>query len=510
MAEKSNRFSAADELPSLGVGITYSSVVEPLIRRHASVFDVVEVEPQTTWLPTSDPKNPYRIADGTLDHLAALPGRKLVHSIGTPVGGSVRPDPAQLKLLRKIIERFDSPYISDHLSFNKTPEFATGFFLPPRQTPEGVEIVVRSIQDLQESLPVPVAVETGVNYLRPRPDELPDGGFVASVVEGADCGLLLDLHNIFCNALNGRQPVGDFLSQLPLDRVWEIHLAGGMEMDGFWLDAHSGAIPDPLFDIAKDVVASLPNLKAIIFEIFPSFVSSVGDDVILAQVERLHDLWDIRSTAPETPPRVSRPVNADTLRPGSSRDLSQPGTVSATWERALGGLVIGRPGSEEDLMTRELSEDPGIEIINKMICEFRASMVVGVLRLTSRLMMLALGPDVFRVVLADFWSKSPPELFASEEAREFAVYLRDLDLRVPQLAKVLEFELAVLETMVDETARVVTFDFDPLPLLRALAEGRLPDAPGSVGRFEIEVTPDGPVAASGLDLDAVQQAFPYH
>jgi len=54
---------------------------------------------------------------------------------------------------------------------------------------------------------VPIAIETAVNYLRPRADELGDGEFVAAVAERADCGILLDLHNIYCNALNGRQSV---------------------------------------------------------------------------------------------------------------------------------------------------------------------------------------------------------------------------------------------------------------------------------------------------------------
>src|SRR5262249_35407372 len=122
----------------------------------------------------------------------------------------------------------------------------------------------------------------------------PDGVFVGAVVESADCGILLDLHNAFANAVNGRQSVEDFLFQLPLDRVWEIHIAGGFVLEGFWLDAHSGAIPDPLLEIAKRVIPTLPNLKAIIFEIFPSFVPVVGSDLIRTQIEKLHELWSLR------------------------------------------------------------------------------------------------------------------------------------------------------------------------------------------------------------------------
>src|SRR5258708_27284918 len=280
------------QLPALGVGITYSLNIEPLLRQYPNLFDVVEIEPQTMWLETKNSSEPYRVSEQIMDHLCTLPGRKIVHSIGTPVGGTVRPQPEQLDLLHKVIVQLDAPWASDHLSFNSTPEFKTGFFLPPRQTPEGIATVAVSIRDLQQALPVPVAVEPGVNYLRPRPDEMPDGEFVASVVETADCGLLLDLHNIFTNALNSRQPVDEFLSQIPLERVWEIHLAGGMEFGGFWLDSHSGAMSDALVELAKQVVPMLPNLKAIIFEIFPAFVASVGLESVRMQIEQLHGLWE--------------------------------------------------------------------------------------------------------------------------------------------------------------------------------------------------------------------------
>jgi len=488
------------ELPELGVGITWSSAVEPVLDQHPDLFDVVEFEPQTTWVKPHDGSEPFRVPDAILDHFKQLPGRKLVHSIGVPVGGTVRPSSQQLALLRHTIQNLSSPWASEHLGFNATHQFCTGFFLPPRQTQEGVETVATSIRDLQNALPVPIAVETGVNYLRQRFDEMPDGVFVAAVVESADCGILLDLHNVFANAVNGRQSVEDFLSQLPLDLVWEIHLAGGFELEGFWLDAHSGAIPDPLLKIAKRVIPTLPNLKAIIFEIFPSFVPVVGSDLIRTQIEKLHELWNLRRRTrhDRLPAQRCTPVH-----------LVSDDPISPTvWEEVLGALVIGRSPAHDQ--ARELATDPGVSIVSRLICEFRASMIVSVLRLTSRLMMLALGPDVFRTILEDFWSKTPPLQFASAEAAAFADYLESLDIKVPRLAIVLEFERAVLATLIDDQSRIVTFDFDPLPLLRALAEGRLPNITGRPGNFEIEVTADNVTNVTGFGIDSIQQTVPYH
>jgi hypothetical protein len=65
-----------------------------------------------------------------LEHLASLPGRKLVHSVGTPVGGSMRAHEAQLPLLREAVRALQAPWASEHLSFNLTRDFFTGFFFP--------------------------------------------------------------------------------------------------------------------------------------------------------------------------------------------------------------------------------------------------------------------------------------------------------------------------------------------------------------------------------------------
>jgi uncharacterized protein len=200
---------------------------------------------------------------------------------------------------------------------------------------------------------------------RRGPDAAVRGAFVAAVVRSADCGLLLDMHNVFTNALNGRQPVDEFLDSIPLDRVWEVHLAGGVELDGFWLDAHSGAIPDALFAVCESVVPRLPNVAAIVFEIFPSFVPQVGLELVRAQVERLHELWALRR--PEPAPPAPRPI-ALSLEHSDSGDVLPP----RAWERALGRLVIGRgaDGSADGA----LADDPGVRIVEGLMQEFRASM----------------------------------------------------------------------------------------------------------------------------------------
>jgi uncharacterized protein (UPF0276 family) len=490
-----------EDLPELGVGMVYFAGLEPLLEAHPGVVDLLEIEPQTTWLERPNRPGEILVQPEVEAHLAQLPYRKLVHSVGTPVGGSVPGIEMQLPLLRDCVKRWNAPWASEHLAFNLTPDFFTGFFLPPRQTDAGIDVYVPAIRRLADAVKVPFAFETGVNYLRPRADEIPDGAFIAEVAQEAECGILLDLHNIYANEWNGRQKVRDFLQQIPLDRVWEMHVAGGFELDGYWLDAHSGAMPDAMVALAREIIPHLPNLKAIVFEVFTSFLPRFGLDAVRDEMEKVRSLWELRRPAI---PSLTR----TTATPHNRKRERESQVEVAEWESALGGLAIGQ--QPKGAVAIELASDKGVELMRGLIHEFRASMVVGVYRLSCRMMMLVLTPDVFRAILEDFWKHHPPHQYAAAEADSFMNYLRGKNIHWPQLAKVIEFEKAAMEVVLNGEPRVVKFEADPFPLLRALAEGRLPEGVPQIGDFEIELKPDGPITVTGIDMEQIRGAFPFH
>ena len=125
-------------------------------------------------------------------------------------------------------------------------------------------------------------------------------------------------------------------------------------------------------------------------------------------------------------------------------------------------------------------------MVQGLVREFRASMVVAVFRLTSRLLMLALGPDVVSRASGGLLveNAATPD-YAGTEAEAFGQYLAALPLRLPQLKSILAFERAALETMRDGASRVVRFNVDPLPMLRALVDGILLENPGTPGECRI-------------------------
>lgn len=477
----------------------YFPGLEPVIEEHASLVTVLEVEPQTLWLhrPTGD--RPFALDEAAAARLEALPGARLVHSVGTPVGGSRGPEMDQVDLLASLVERWAAPWASEHLAFNRATgpegEFSTGFFLAPRLTEEGAEAAAETIRKMAERLPVPLAVETGVNYLKPREDELEDGEFLRAVMKRAGCGLLLDLHNVWANERNGRQPVARLLEQLPLESVWEVHMAGGFEHHGYWLDAHSGGIPAALLDVARMVLPRLPNVRALLFEVVPSAMHEFGVDGVRRQLEWLWELWEARGTV------LDPTVAAHPVASGSESRPTNPAVVTVRaspspreWEETLGALVVGRPVA--GWLAEELSADPAVTLLRDLIFELRASALVGTLKLTCRLLLLGLGEEGFRGLLADYADRVTPRLFASDEAEAFGHFLSGAHPDVTYLQEVLAFELAVIATLVDGTPRRIRFGFEPISVLRALGEGRAPGPPAP-GLFDIEVTGD----ESAGDLD---------
>jgi uncharacterized protein (UPF0276 family) len=480
---------------SLGVGVICIPKLEPLIEAAADLIDVIEVEPQTLWRRAEGAVEQYRVDANRLVRIKGLPGRKILHGVGFPIGSVRPPSAAQLPPLREMIDALAPPWMSEHLAFNRAAYegrlVETGFLLPPRQTPAGVDAAVASIRSIASALAIPFAIENGPSYLAPRSDEMTEGACVAEIVERADCGLVLDLHNAWASHRNGRQPIDAFLAQIPLDRVWEIHLAGGMDYRGYWIDAHCGDIADEVIEVAKDVIPDLANLKALIFELTSSFVDRVDPMTVRRALEQLRALWERRRPTPMAP------IPRD--RPGEGR-RDDTGPTPQEWEDTLGALVIGRAAEGE--LARTITADPGLDIYRYLVGEFRASTMIGVLPFSGRLLLITLGAERLEALLADFWRQSPPEAFGSREARRFAEYLTKLDLGVPLLAELLAYDMALVAAFTEGTSQSVRFRHDPRPILSALAAHRAPQ-PGVEADHAAEVTPDG-IAFYALETRTVE------
>jgi uncharacterized protein (UPF0276 family) len=284
-------------LARLGVGAVYWPPLHNLFEENRDLIQVAEAEPSSFWIKAPGAAGAVRSNPEALDRIAALPQAKLLHGVGYPVGGTCCDQEEPVAELRRWARQLDVPWTSEHLSFNETEAGAAGFLLPPCQSEAGVDLAAANIRRRASLLDRPFAFETGVNYLPVQPGEMADGDFFAAVAEAADCHILLDLHNLWANERNGRGRVRDVVAALPLDRICEIHLAGGLVKDGYWLDAHSGPVPPELLALAAEIMPDLPAVGAILFELAPQHLGNVAAADFLGQIEALHLLWERRGSA---------------------------------------------------------------------------------------------------------------------------------------------------------------------------------------------------------------------
>jgi len=477
-------------LPELGVGVVFFQGVEPFIKQHADLVDVIEVEAQTFWYGL-DEETGYRLNDAALDHLASWQQPKIIHGVAFPVGSCRAPDPRHAPFLVETIERIGARWASEHLSFNSACNedgpFGAGFLLPPLQTEAGAEAAAETIRHVAAQLSVPFGFETGVSYLRSARDELSDGSFFGRVANKADCGILLDIHNLYCNERNGRQNAMAALAEMPLDRVWEVHVAGGRLYRNYWVDAHSGTSPPEMFELAREVISRLPNLKAIIFEMLPEFAYRLDDAAFRAQLETMHELWALRGTKVGQPfPQAATVVEAEE----STLDLSR--VTPEDWEDTLGALTIGRQPRaplEESALARRLEADPGLAVYRDMAASARAGIIADALKLTMRAIILQKGEPFFGELMRRFWTEQPPCIFASVEAEAFAAFLERQRLEMPFVYDALRLERASMRVRTHGSAQKARLRCEPAALVRALGAGRLPEGQGA-RVYELELTPD--------------------
>ncbi|MEO7779278.1 MAG: DUF692 family multinuclear iron-containing protein, partial [Fibrobacteria bacterium] len=314
----------------LGVGMVWAPGIEPLLEPGMDLIDVVEIEPQLYRGYVPGEARPCRMQDGILPHLAGLGKPVLVHGMGGAAG---------------ITESIKPAWVSGHLGFlteaGRDERYFTGMMLPPLQTPEGVQSAVRHLRAATQGFDFPFALETQVNHMQSRCSTLGDGDFLARVVRGADCGILLDLGNILANEKNGRQPVEEYLASLPLDRVWEAHLGG------------TGPLSDELLALTESVLPRLRNLKALILEVTPNRVPGGSIEWLARQLELMRKLWDGRGK--RGPGLRASPLPASTLK-------ALPGGLPITpalWERALGEWTA--LGHGKGALFEHLRGDRGME-----------------------------------------------------------------------------------------------------------------------------------------------------
>ena len=292
------RRERAHRLPALGVGVSFQPSLLPFFEAHAAAFDFVEIIPDTLWVDTGE-SGPDRYREDEEAHrvLTELLGSKplVAHSIGLSIGSAEQLDVAHVAQIARWQERYGFPWHSDHLSFNRLEQpsghsLDVGLTMPIPYDQSVLDLIADRTDYVLAAVPVPFLLENNVYYFEIPEQEMSEPEFLNALAARTGCGLLLDVHNVYVNARNHGFDARDFFAALDLGHVVELHLAGGLEVDGTYLDAHAGRCPEPVWELAAEIVPAAPHLRAIVFEVLDSHYPDLGPDALVGELARAREL----------------------------------------------------------------------------------------------------------------------------------------------------------------------------------------------------------------------------
>lgn len=281
---------------ALGVGLLHQPVLDDLLHSSAWPADYLEVIPDTLWRDAGRGSSPrFAVDDDVRRRLERVRDRMpvLLHGIGLSIGSAEPLDEEYVEQLASWARWLDCPWVSEHLAYCTTVEEGAsvnvGLTLPVALEQATVDLVGPRVAGLRERLERPLLLENNVYYFATPGEELDEPEVLGRLCADWGAGVLLDLHNLLVNVRNGVMDAEAYLADLDLSAVREIHVAGGMEVDGFYVDAHSGAPPPEVWDLLDAVVPRCPELGGVTFELLGSWFSDVGADGVRAVVDRARE-----------------------------------------------------------------------------------------------------------------------------------------------------------------------------------------------------------------------------
>ncbi|MEJ2620303.1 MAG: DUF692 domain-containing protein [Candidatus Thiodiazotropha sp.] len=149
-----------------------------------------------------------------------------LHSVGTSLGSHQPLDREHLKQLKLLVDRFEPGLVSEHLSWSHGYEWYTHDLMPLVYTEESLQNMVEHIDQVQNYLQRRILIENPSSYLQFKASEMPEQVFFVEAAKRSGAGLLVDVNNVFVSCSNHSWDIGEYLAEIPVFLVGEIHLSG--------------------------------------------------------------------------------------------------------------------------------------------------------------------------------------------------------------------------------------------------------------------------------------------
>lgn len=173
----------------------------------------------------------------------------VMHGVSMSLGSTDPLNKDYFNDLKKLIDRVQPAWISDHICWTGVNHKNMHDLLPLPLTLESADHLADRVAEAQDILGQQILLENSSTYLTFKSDDMTEWDYINHVVDKADCHLLLDVNNVYVSSFNhGFDPL-EYLQAMPVERVYQHHLAGHSNEGNIIIDTHDHDVIDPVWDL---------------------------------------------------------------------------------------------------------------------------------------------------------------------------------------------------------------------------------------------------------------------
>jgi uncharacterized protein (UPF0276 family) len=267
-------------LPKLGIGIGFREQFRADLFLHQTEIDFLEI--------TAD--HYFDASTRKLEELELLKQHfpLIPHGLNLSLGSAEGIDENYLEKFARLVETVRPAWFSDHICFTRSGGKEIGHLAPVPFTNEAVKIFIKNISRVKARINTPLILENITSAIRFPSPEMSESEFIRRILEETDCGLLLDITNLYINSKNFGFEWREFLDELPTGRIVQLHFVGAHKYNNRLVDAHAHKTDAEIWDVFREV-CSRANVKGAILERdenFPPFAE------ILEEIETARSLLE--------------------------------------------------------------------------------------------------------------------------------------------------------------------------------------------------------------------------
>jgi len=233
--------NAIQQLPDLGLGLGLRHQHIPYILQHWPEVDWFELISEN-YLNTQGKHRYY------LDQIAEQ-YPVVMHGVSLSIGSTAPLDMNYLRQLKQLAGELQPAWVSDHLCWTGVLGLNTHDLLPVPLTEESLQHMIARVKQVQDYLERPLILENPSTYLSFNQSTLTDWEFLSELSEATDCGLLLDVNNVFVSSFNNDLDPIAYVEGLPHERIVQMHIAGHQHCGDHIIDTHDSEVIDQVWQL---------------------------------------------------------------------------------------------------------------------------------------------------------------------------------------------------------------------------------------------------------------------